>query len=229
MTSVAAAAVMAVGVARRRFRRHRASAVPRAAGDRSLVPAAVPSLAPAAGAEVAPPGPRHHRNCRDHRRNTAASPVRQGRPGPREHRAAAPPAGRRRRRRRRGRRDHVDAQRDVVRQRLLFMLATPPTRADSLADGGWRSLTFRTTEHRRTYDQNATTLATAATCRRGRLYASTSHCRDHAGPAHLREFDGVMANSSVYINGNAPGHAAYGYVSFRYENHRAGTFAPRRT
>ncbi len=31
------------------------------------------------------------------------------------------------------------------------------------------------------------------------------------------EFDGVMANSTVYINGTSLGNRPYGYVSFRYE------------
>ena len=40
---------------------------------------------------------------------------------------------------------------------------------------------------------------------------------DYAGRRVFVEFDGVMANSEVWINGASLGKRPYGYVSFRYE------------
>src|SRR5579862_4465395 len=40
---------------------------------------------------------------------------------------------------------------------------------------------------------------------------------DYAGRRVFVEFDGVMANSEVWINGTSLGKRPYGYVSFRYE------------
>jgi beta-galactosidase len=67
--------------------------------------------------------------------------------------------------------------------------------------------------------------ATAATTGRGAFVASgISWYRKHftlpqsvAGDRVFVEFDGVMANSDVYVNGVHLGHHPYGYVSFRYD------------
>src|SRR6267378_8249184 len=40
---------------------------------------------------------------------------------------------------------------------------------------------------------------------------------DYNGRLVFIDFDGVMANSDVWINGSHLGHRPYGYVSFRYE------------
>jgi beta-galactosidase len=41
--------------------------------------------------------------------------------------------------------------------------------------------------------------------------------RDAKNKRIFVEFDGVMANSDVYINGHAQGHRPYGYIGFRYD------------
>jgi beta-galactosidase len=70
------------------------------------------------------------------------------------------------------------------------------------------------------FDQNATT-----TGRGGYLPAGIGWYRNHftlpttvaAGQQVYIEFDGVMGDSTVYINGTKLGEHPYGYVSFRYD------------
>jgi len=64
----------------------------------------------------------------------------------------------------------------------------------------------------------------ASTGRGGYLPTGVSWYRKHftlptgsAGRQFYLEFDGVMANSDVYVNGKLIGHHPYGYVSFRYD------------
>ena len=48
--------------------------------------------------------------------------------------------------------------------------------------------------------------------------------QDLSGQRVFIEFDGVMENSDVYINGTHLGHHPYGYVSFRYDMTASVTF-----
>ena len=77
------------------------------------------------------------------------------------------------------------------------------------------------------FDQNAPTLGNG-----GYLPAGVGWYRKHFTlPAALQgkrifvEFDGVMANASIYINGTLLGTRANGYISFRYEITAQASFA----
>ena len=81
------------------------------------------------------------------------------------------------------------------------------------------------------FDQNAPTLGNG-----GYLPAGVGWYRKHFTlPAALQgkrifvEFDGVMANASIYINGTLLGTRANGYISFRYEITAQASFAAAAT
>ena len=88
------------------------------------------------------------------------------------------------------------------------------------ADSSWRPLNVpHDWSIEGPFDQNAPTLGNG-----GYLPAGVGWYRKHFTlPASLSgrrvfvEFDGVMSNSDVYINGFHLGKRPYGYVSFRYE------------
>ena len=110
----------------------------------------------------------------------------------------------------------------------LFMLGDPANASTTaFADGGWRSLNVpHDWSIEGTFDQNATTLGNG-----GYLPTGVGWYRKHFTlPATMQgqrifvEFDGVMANSSVYINGTLLGTRPFGYVSFRYEITAQATF-----
>jgi beta-galactosidase len=110
----------------------------------------------------------------------------------------------------------------------LFFLGDA-TGADqaAFADSAWRSLNVpHDWSIEGPFDQNATTLGNG-----GYLPAGVGWYRKHFTlPANLSgrrifvEFDGVMANSDVYINGTHLSNRPYGYVSFRYEITAQATF-----
>ena len=88
------------------------------------------------------------------------------------------------------------------------------------ADSAWRALNVpHDWSIEGPFDQNAPTLGNG-----GYLPAGIGWYRKHFTlPAALQgkrifvEFDGVMANASIYINGTLLGTRANGYISFRYE------------
>ena len=90
----------------------------------------------------------------------------------------------------------------------------------SFADSSWRSLSVpHDWSIEGPFDMNATTTGAG-----GYLPAGVGWYRKHfmlpstmSGSRVFVEFDGVMANSDVYINGTHLGNRPYGYVSFRYE------------
>jgi beta-galactosidase len=90
----------------------------------------------------------------------------------------------------------------------------------TFADTGWRALDVpHDWSIEGPFDQNATT-----TGRGGYLPAGIGWYRKHftlpqelSGKQVFIEFDGVMANSDVYINGVHLGTRPYGYVGFRYD------------
>jgi beta-galactosidase len=90
----------------------------------------------------------------------------------------------------------------------------------AFADGSWRALNVpHDWSIEGPYDQNATTSGYG-----GYLPAGIGWYRKHFTlPATLQgrrifiEFDGVMANSTVYINGTTLGTRPSGYMTFRYE------------
>jgi len=69
------------------------------------------------------------------------------------------------------------------------------------------------------FDENARHAARARSCRRGSDgIASISRCRlSLKASAVYVDFDGVMANSDVWINGHFVGRRPYGYSPFRYD------------
>ncbi|MES1209209.1 MAG: glycoside hydrolase family 2 TIM barrel-domain containing protein, partial [Pseudomonadota bacterium] len=90
----------------------------------------------------------------------------------------------------------------------------------SFADSGWRMLNVP-------HDwsiEGPFSMTAATTGRGGYLPSGIGWYRKHftvpqslSGKRILVEFDGVMANSDVYINGTLLGTRPYGYVSFRYD------------
>jgi beta-galactosidase len=90
----------------------------------------------------------------------------------------------------------------------------------AFADASWRALNVpHDWSIEGPFDQNAPT-----TGRGGYLPAGIGWYRKHftlpqslSGQRVFVEFDGVMANSDVYINGVHLGNRPYGYVAFRYE------------
>jgi beta-galactosidase len=87
-------------------------------------------------------------------------------------------------------------------------------------DAGWRSLSV---PHDWSIEGPFSQTA-ATTGRGGYLPSGISWYRKHftlppnlSGHDIFVEFDGVMANSDIYINGVHLGHHPYGYVSFRYD------------
>ena len=90
----------------------------------------------------------------------------------------------------------------------------------NFADSAWRALSVpHDWSIEGPFDQNA-----PSTGRGGYLPSGVSWYRKHFTlPAALSsrkvfiEFDGVMANSDVYVNGTHIGNHPYGYVSFRYD------------
>jgi beta-galactosidase len=87
-------------------------------------------------------------------------------------------------------------------------------------DSAWRSLSVpHDWSIEGPYDQNASTGAAG-----GYLPTGIGWYRKHfmlpdayLGRRIFIEFDGVMANSTVYVNGTSVGTRPFGYVSFRYE------------
>jgi beta-galactosidase len=110
----------------------------------------------------------------------------------------------------------------------LFQLGDP-SGADQtgFADGNWQPLSVpHDWSIEGPFDMNATTLGNG-----GYLPAGIGWYRKHftlpasqQGQRIFVEFDGVMANSDVYINGTHLGKRPYGYVSFRYEITAQATF-----
>jgi beta-galactosidase len=90
----------------------------------------------------------------------------------------------------------------------------------AFADTTWRALSVpHDWSIEGPFDQNA-----ATTGRGGYLPAGIGWYRKHftlpqalSGTQVFIEFDGVMANSDVYINGTHLGNRPYGYVGFRYD------------
>ncbi|HXP91323.1 MAG TPA: glycoside hydrolase family 2 TIM barrel-domain containing protein [Fibrobacteria bacterium] len=90
----------------------------------------------------------------------------------------------------------------------------------AFADGSWRKLNVpHDWSIEGPYDQNATTTGYG-----GYLPEGIGWYRKHfplpasaSGQRIFVDFDGVMANSTVYINGTSLGTRPNGYVSFRYE------------
>jgi beta-galactosidase len=97
----------------------------------------------------------------------------------------------------------------------------------AFADTGWRSLNVpHDWAIEGPFSQTATT-----TGRGGYVPAGIAWYRKHftlpqslAGRRVYVEFDGVMENSDVYINGTHLGHHPYGWVSFRYDLTASVTF-----
>lgn len=98
--------------------------------------------------------------------------------------------------------------------------------ADSYADGGWRKLSVPHdwSIEGRTPPTDPFSQSASSTGRGGYAPSGIGWYRKHfslAGvPATRRmylEFDGVMANASVYVNGTLIGTHPYGYTSFRYD------------
>jgi len=95
----------------------------------------------------------------------------------------------------------------------------------SIADTTWRQVNVpHDWSIEGPFDQNA-----ATTGRGGYLPSGIAWYRKHftlpasvtSGQQVTLEFDGVMANSTVYLNGTALGTHPYGYVSFRYDATKA--------
>jgi beta-galactosidase len=98
--------------------------------------------------------------------------------------------------------------------------------ASAFADGGWRTLNV---PHDWSVEgpnppANPFSASAATTGRGGYLPSGISWYRKHftlpqalSGRQVFIEFDGVMANSDVYVNGVHLGRHPYGYVSFRYD------------
>ena len=110
----------------------------------------------------------------------------------------------------------------------LFMLGDPANAQQTgFADGSWRALNVpHDWSIEGPFDQNAATLGNG-----GYLPTGVGWYRKHFTlPASMQgqrvfvEFDGVMANSTVYINGTSLGTRPFGYVSFRYEITQQATF-----
>ena len=116
----------------------------------------------------------------------------------------------------------------------LFMLGDPANAQQTgFADGSWRSLNVpHDWSIEGPFDQNATTLGNG-----GYLPTGVGWYRKHftlpttmQGQRIFVEFDGVMANSTVYINGTSPGHAALRLRQLPLRDHRSRRrSAPRRT
>jgi beta-galactosidase len=95
------------------------------------------------------------------------------------------------------------------------------------ADSSWRALSVpHDWSIEGPFDMNAATTGSG-----GYLPAGVGWYRKHftlpstlSGKRIFVEFDGVMANSDVYINGFHLGKRPYGYVSFRYEITAQATF-----
>ena len=98
--------------------------------------------------------------------------------------------------------------------------------ATTFADSGWRTISV---PHDWSVEgpsppANPFSQSAATTGRGGYLPSGISWYRKHftlpqslSGQKLAVEFDGVMANSDVYVNGVLLGHHPYGYVSFRYD------------
>jgi beta-galactosidase len=104
--------------------------------------------------------------------------------------------------------------------------------AASFADGGWRRLSVPHdwSIEGATPPANPFAQSAASTGRGGYLPSGIGWYRKHfslAGVPATRkvyvEFDGVMANASVYVNGTLIGTHPYGYTSFRYDITAAAT------
>ena len=98
--------------------------------------------------------------------------------------------------------------------------------ATTFADSGWRTINV---PHDWSVEgpsppANPFSQAAATTGRGGYVPSGIAWYRRHftlpqslSGQKVAIEFDGVMANSDVYVNGVLLGHHPYGYVSFRYD------------
>ncbi|WP_410643292.1 glycoside hydrolase family 2 TIM barrel-domain containing protein [Amycolatopsis sp. lyj-346] len=96
----------------------------------------------------------------------------------------------------------------------------------SYNDGGWRKLNVPHdwSIEGRTPPANPFSQSAASTGRGGYLPSGIGWYRKHfslagvpSGRKVFLEFDGVMANASVYVNGTLIGTHPYGYTSFRYD------------
>ena len=96
----------------------------------------------------------------------------------------------------------------------------PGAEQASFDDAAWRTVTVpHDWAIEGPFDQNAPELGWGAFLPTG-IGWYRKHFTLPAADAEKRvfiDFDGVMANSDVYINGFHLGHRPYGYVSFRYE------------
>jgi beta-galactosidase len=110
----------------------------------------------------------------------------------------------------------------------LFFLGDPSGAQQTVfADGAWRPVHVpHDWSIEGQFDQAASTLGNG-----GYLPAGVGWYRKHftlpasmSGQRIFVEFDGVMANSDVYINGMLLGNRPFGYVSFRYEITAQATF-----
>lgn len=112
---------------------------------------------------------------------------------------------------------------------LFFKGDAPGAEQVSFADGAWRKVDVPFDwSIEGPYDKNAATGDYG-----GYLPSGIGWFRKHftlpskmAGKRVFVEFDGVMANSSVYLNGKLLGTRPNGYVSFRYELTGAANFGP---
>jgi len=103
---------------------------------------------------------------------------------------------------------------------LFFKGDATGAEATGFADTSWRSLNVpHDWSIEGPFDQNATTAGQG-----GYLPAGVGWYRKHfmlpaaqQGKRIFVEFDGVMANADIYINGTKLGTRANGYMSFRYE------------
>ncbi|MFD8496405.1 glycoside hydrolase family 2 TIM barrel-domain containing protein [Amycolatopsis sp. NPDC059657] len=103
----------------------------------------------------------------------------------------------------------------------------------SYNDGGWRKLSVPHdwSIEGRTPPSNPFSQSAPSTGRGGYLPSGIGWYRKHfslgalpAGRKVFLEFDGVMANASVYVNGTLIGTHPYGYTGFRYDITAAAKF-----
>ena len=112
-----------------------------------------------------------------------------------------------------------------------FLQSNTPLAAEQPAfdDTAWRTLNVpHDWSIEGTFDQNAPTRGSGAFLPSG-IGWYRKHLTlpaDFAARRVFVEFDGVMANSDVWINGQLLGHRPFGYVSFRYELTGKLNFAP---
>ncbi|HVV49113.1 MAG TPA: glycoside hydrolase family 2 TIM barrel-domain containing protein, partial [Polyangia bacterium] len=106
-------------------------------------------------------------------------------------------------------------------QSWLFSNGDPAGAAQSsFADSAWRSLDVpHDWAIEGTFSQSAATTGRGAYAPSGVAWYRKHFTlpQNLSGHELYVEFDGVMANSDVYVNGTKLGHHPFGYVSFRYD------------